>query len=103
MKRVETIIRPFKLYDLTQALSELGVTGLTSTDVKEMRPGVERVLDYLPMSKLEVVAPDHLIGRVIEVIQHVMKTGHTGDDRILVGPVDLAVRLRTGERGVEAL
>ena len=108
MKRVESVIRPFKLFDVTQALSELGVTGITTTDVMisslntELRPGVP-VDFHLPMSKLEVVVLDHLVGRVIEVIQQVTKTGHMGDDRILVGPVDLAIRVRTGERGDEAL
>jgi nitrogen regulatory protein P-II 1 len=110
VKRVEAIIRPFKLYDVTEALSELGINGLTSTDVttssqqnSEMRPGLEGGGESLPMSKLEIVAPDHLVGRVIEVIQQATKTGKAGDGRILVDPVELAMRVRTGERGEEAL
>jgi nitrogen regulatory protein PII len=110
VKRIVAIVRPFKLYDVTQELSELGVTGLTSTDVttsgkqsSEMCPGLEGGGESLPMSKLEIVTPDHLVGRVVEVIQKVTKTGRTGDGRILVEPVELAIRVRTGERGEEAL
>jgi len=112
VKRVEAIIKPFKLDDVKQALAEVGVAGLTATEVKgygrqkghsELYRGAEYVVDFLPKVKVEVVVPDQLVGRVIEMIERVARTGRIGDGKIFVSPADEAVRIRTGERGEDAL
>ena len=112
MKRVEAIISPFKLDDVKSALSELGVTGLTATEVR----GCGRQIGYratnrdaeykpelTPKVKVEAVVADHLVARTIEVIERVSRTGRIGDGKIFVSPVDEAVRIRTGERAEEAI
>ncbi|BDG09853.1 P-II family nitrogen regulator [Anaeromyxobacter paludicola] len=112
MKKVEAIIKPFKLDEVKQALSEVGVAGLTATEVKgfgrqkghtELYRGAEYVVDFLPKVKVEVVVSDQLVGRVVEVIERAAKTGRIGDGKIFVVPVEEVVRIRTGERGEEAL
>ncbi len=112
MKRIEAIIKPFKLDDVKQALTELGATGLTATEVKgfgrqkghtELYRGAEYVVDFLPKVKVEVVLPDGLVGRAVEAIQRAARTGRIGDGKIFIGPVEEAIRVRTGERGEEAL
>ena len=112
MKKVEAIIKPFKLDEVKQALSEVGVAGLTVTEVKgfgrqkghtELYRGAEYVVDFLPKVKVEVVVPDQLVGRVVEVVERAAKTGRIGDGKIFVVPVEEVVRIRTGERGEEAL
>ena len=112
MKKVEAIIKPFKLDEVKGALSQLGVTGLTATEVKgfgrqkghtELYRGAEYVVDFLPKVKVEVVVADSVVGRVVEVIERAAKTGRIGDGKIFVVPVEEAVRIRTGERGEEAL
>ena len=99
MKKVEAIIKPFKLDEVKQALSEVGVAGLTATEVKgfgrqkghtELYRGAEYVVDFLPKVK-------------VEVVQKIAKTGRIGDGKLFVVPVDEAIRIRTGERGEEAL
>jgi nitrogen regulatory protein P-II 1 len=112
VKKVEAIIKPFKLDEVKQALSEVGVAGLTATEVKgfgrqkghtELYRGAEYVVDFLPKVKVEVVVSDQLVGRVVEVIERAAKTGRIGDGKIFVVPVEEVVRIRTGERGEEAL
>ena len=112
MKKVEAIIKPFKLDEVKQALSELGIAGLTASEVKgfgrqkghsELYRGAEYVVDFLPKVKVEVVVPDGMVGRVVEVIQKVARTGRIGDGKLFVIPVEEAIRIRTGERGEEAL
>ncbi len=112
MKKVEAIIKPFKLDEVKQALSEVGIAGLTATEVKgfgrqkghtELYRGAEYVVDFLPKVKIEVVVSDQLVGRVVEVIERAAKTGRIGDGKIFVVPVEEVIRIRTGERGEEAL
>ena len=112
MKKVEAIIKPFKLDEVKQALSEVGVAGLTATEVKgfgrqkghtELYRGAEYVVDFLPKVKVEVVVSDQIVGRVVEVIERAAKTGRIGDGKIFVVPVEEVIRIRTGERGEEAL
>ena len=112
MKKVEAIIKPFKLDEVKQALSEVGVAGLTATEVKgfgrqkghtELYRGAEYVVDFLPKVKVEVVVSDQLVGRVVEAIERAAKTGRIGDGKIFVIPVEEVIRIRTGERGDEAL
>jgi nitrogen regulatory protein P-II 1 len=112
VKKVEAIIKPFKLDEVKQALSEIGVAGLTATEVKgfgrqkghtELYRGAEYVVDFLPKVKVEVVVSDTLVTKVVEVIERAAKTGRIGDGKIFVVPVDEVIRIRTGERGEEAL
>ena len=112
MKKVEAIIKPFKLDEVKDALSEVGVQGMTVTEVKgfgrtggkkEVYRGSAYVVDFVPKVKLEIEVPDDLAHQVIEAIEKSAKTGRIGDGKIFVGPVDEAVRIRTGERGEEAI
>ena len=112
MKKVEAIIKPFKLDEVKQALSEVGVAGLTATEVKgfgrqkghtELYRGAEYVVDFLPKVKVEVVVSDQIVGRVVEAIERAAKTGRIGDGKIFVVPIEEVIRIRTGERGDEAL
>ena len=112
MKKVEAIIKPFKLDEVKESLSAIGVQGITVSEVKgfgrqkghtELYRGAEYVVDFLPKVKVEVVVSDQLVGRVVEVIERAAKTGRIGDGKIFVVPVDEVVRIRTGERGEEAL
>jgi nitrogen regulatory protein P-II 1 len=112
MKKVEAIIKPFKLDDVRAALSEAGVTGLTVTEVKgfgrqkghtELYRGAEYVVDFLPKVKLEAVVADDVVDRCIEVIASAARTGKIGDGKIFVYPVTEVIRIRTGERGEAAV
>ncbi len=112
MKKVEAIIKPFKLDEVKQALSEIGVAGLTATEVKgfgrqkghtELYRGAEYVVDFLPKVKVEVVVADALVAKVVEAVERAAKTGRIGDGKIFVVPIDEVIRIRTGERGEEAL
>jgi nitrogen regulatory protein P-II 1 len=112
VKKVEAIIKPFKLDEVKQALSEIGVAGLTATEVKgfgrqkghtELYRGAEYVVDFLPKVKVEVVISDALVTKVVEAIERAAKTGRIGDGKIFVLPIDEVIRIRTGERGEEAL
>jgi nitrogen regulatory protein P-II 1 len=112
MKMVTAIIKPFKLDDVREALSEVGVTGITATEVKgfgrqkghtELYRGAEYVVDFLPKVKLEVVVPDSLAERVVEAIAAAAQTGRIGDGKIFVIPIESAVRIRTGERNEDAI
>ena len=112
MKRVEAYIKPFKLDDVKDALSEVGVTGMTVTEVKgfgrtggkrEIYRGSAYVVDFVPKVKLEVVVPDAIVSGVLEAIEKAAATGKIGDGKIFVSPIEEAVRIRTGERGEDAL
>ncbi len=112
MKKIEAIIKPFKLDEVKEALNEAGILGITVTDVKgfgrqkghtELYRGAEYVIDFLPKVKVEVVVRDEMVGRVIEAIQNAGKTGKIGDGKIFVLPIEEAVRIRTGERGESAI
>ena len=112
MKKVEAIIKPFKLDDVKDALGEIGIHGLTAVEVKgfgrqkghtELYKGAEYVVDFLPKVKLEVVVDDDQVAKVVEAIERAARSGKIGDGKIFVIPVDEAVRIRTGERGVDAL
>ena len=112
MKKIEAIIRPFRIDDVREALAEIGVKGMTLTEVKgygrqkghtELYRGSEYQIDFLPKLKLEVVVPDTQVDKVIETLVKAAKTGQVGDGKIFVYPVEDAVRVRTGESGEEAL
>ncbi len=112
MKLVTAIIKPFKLADVREVLSEIGVQGITVTEVKgfgrqkghtELYRGAEYVVDFLPKVKIEVAVPDELVERVIEAITKSANTGKIGDGKIFVFNLEQAVRIRTGESGPEAL
>jgi nitrogen regulatory protein P-II 1 len=112
MKKVEAIIKPFKLDEVKDALSTLGNFGITITEVKgfgrqkghtEVYRGAEYVIDFVPKIKIEVVVDDAIVEKVIEAIITAARTGRVGDGKIFISPVEDAVRIRTGERGTEAL
>jgi len=112
MKKVEAIIKPFKLDEVKEALSGIGVEGLTVTEVKgfgrqkghtELYRGAEYVVDFLPKIKLEIVVGAEQVDAVIEAIVGAANTGKIGDGKIFVLPLEEAIRIRTGERGAEAV
>jgi nitrogen regulatory protein P-II 1 len=112
MKKVEAIIKPFKLDEVREALSEIGVTGLTVTEVKgfgrqkghtELYRGAEYVVDFLPKVKVEVIVADNLTERALEAIVKAARTGKIGDGKIFVTSVEQVVRIRTGESGEAAV
>ncbi len=112
MKKIEAIIRPFRIDDVREALAEIGVKGMTLTEVKgygrqkghtELSRGSEYQIDFLPKLKLEVVVPDEQVDKVVDTIVKAAKTGQVGDGKIFIYPVEDAVRVRTGESGEEAL
>ena len=112
MKKVEAIVKPFKLDEVREALSELGVTGLTVTEVKgfgrqkghtELYRGAEYVVDFLPKVKVEVIVGDALVERALEAIVKAARTGKIGDGKIFVTNVEQVVRIRTGESGEAAV
>ena len=112
MKKIEAIIKPFKLDDVKEALTALGVIGMTVSEVRgfgrqkghtEMYRGGEYTVDFLPKIKVEVVVPDHLADKVAEVMVAAAKTGNIGDGKIFINTVESAVRIRTGDRDESAL
>jgi nitrogen regulatory protein P-II 1 len=112
MKKIEAIIKPFKLDEVREALSELGVSGLTVTEVKgfgrqkghtELYRGAEYVVDFLPKVKVEVALTDAMVERAVEAIVKAARTGKIGDGKIFVTPVDQVIRIRTGESGEAAV
>ena len=112
MKKIEAIIKPFKLTEVKEALSEIGVTGMTVTEVKgfgrqkghtEIYRGSEYTVDFLPKVKLEIVLPDAQVSAAIGVITKAAHTGKIGDGKIFVLPVETAVRIRTDEQGDAAV
>ncbi len=112
MKKIEAIIKPFKLDEVKEALHEVGVSGITVTEAKgfgrqkghtELYRGAEYVVDFLPKVRLEVVVDDGQVERVLEAIATAARTGRIGDGKIFVTPVEAAVRIRTGERDLDAI
>ena len=112
MKKIEAIIKPFKLDEVREALSAIGVQGITVTEVKgfgrqkghtELYRGAEYVVDFLPKVKLEVVVEDALSERVVEAIAAAAQTGRIGDGKIFVSTIEEAIRIRTGETGTDAI
>ncbi len=112
MKKIEAIIKPFKLDEVKNALAEIGIQGLTISEVKgfgrqkghtELYRGAEYTIDFLPKVKIEIVVADSKSDQVVETIQAAAKTGRIGDGKIFIVPCEDAVRIRTGERGEEAI
>ena len=112
MKKIDAIIKPYKLDDVKDALNEIGIKGMTISEVKgygrqkghkEIYRGAEYVVDFVPKIKVEVVVPSDMLEQAIEVIRKAANTGKIGDGKIFVTPVDVALRMRTGERGEGAL
>ncbi len=112
MKMVTAIVKPFKLDDVREALSEIGVQGITVTEVKgfgrqkghtELYRGAEYVVDFLPKIKVEAAVPDELVEQVIDAVSKAANTGKIGDGKIFVFNIEQAIRIRTGETGTDAL
>jgi nitrogen regulatory protein P-II 1 len=112
MKKIEAIIKPFKLDEVKEALHEVGLQGITVTEAKgfgrqkghtELYRGAEYVVDFLPKVKVEVVVDDDVADRAIEAIQQAAHTGRIGDGKIFISTIEDAIRIRTGERGSEAV
>ena len=112
MKKIEAVIKPFKLDEVREALSEIGISGLTVTEVKgfgrqkghtELYRGAEYVVDFLPKVKIEIVLGDAMVEKAVDAIRRAAQTGRIGDGKIFVIPVESALRIRTGERDNEAI
>ncbi|KEQ11761.1 P-II family nitrogen regulator [Endozoicomonas numazuensis] len=112
MKMISAIIKPFKLDDVRNALSEVGIDGMTVTEVKgfgrqkghtELYRGAEYVVDFLPKVKLELAVSDDLVERAIEAIINAANTGKIGDGKVFVSPLEQVIRIRTGETGIDAI
>ncbi len=112
MKLVTAIIKPFRLDDVRNALSEIGVSGMTVTEVKgfgrqrghtELYRGAEYVVDFLPKSKIEIAVADDMVEQAVEAITNAARTGKVGDGKIFVSPIEQVLRIRTGESGDNAL
>ena len=112
MKKIEAVIKPFKLDEVKEALHEIGLQGLTVTEAKgfgrqkghtELYRGAEYVVDFLPKVKIEVVCDDDMVERAVEAIVNAARTGRIGDGKIFVSPVEEVIRIRTGERGSDAV
>ncbi|WP_028951152.1 P-II family nitrogen regulator [Sulfurihydrogenibium subterraneum] len=112
MKKVEAIIKPFKLEEVKDVIASIGIFGMTVSEVKgfgrqkghtELYRGAEYVIDFLPKIKLEIVVDDEMVEKVVEAIVSSARTGKVGDGKIFITPVEDVIRIRTGERGTEAL
>ena len=112
MKKIEAIIKPFKLDDVKEALQEIGLQGMTVTDARgfgrqkghtELYRGAEYVVDFLPKVKIELVVDDNMVGRAVEAIKTAAHSGRIGDGKIFILPVEDAIRIRTGETGADAV
>jgi nitrogen regulatory protein P-II 1 len=112
MKKIEAIIKPFKLDEVKNALTKVGVQGMTVTEVKgfgrqkghtEVYRGAEYKIDFLPKVKIELITIDEIVPQVVETIERAAKTGKIGDGKIFISPVDEVIRIRTGERGKDAI
>jgi nitrogen regulatory protein P-II 1 len=112
VKKVEAIIKPFKLDEVKEALNEIGIQGITVSEVKgfgrqkghtELYRGAEYVVDFIPKIKMEIIVSDDVVLKVVDAIEQSAKTGRIGDGKIFVTPVEEVVRIRTGERGEDAL
>ena len=112
MKKIEAIIKPFKLDDVREALAEIGINGMTVSEVKgfgrqkghtELYRGAEYVVDFLPKVKIEIVLADDMVERAIEAIKKAAQTGRIGDGKIFVSTIEGVIRIRTGETGADAI
>src|SRR4030042_2214633 len=112
MKKIEAIIKPFKLDEVKNALTKIGVQGMTVNEVKgfgrqkghtEVYRGAEYKIDFLPKVRIEMIVTDEMVAKVIETIERAAKTGKIGDGKIFVSPVEEVIRIRTGERGKDAI
>jgi nitrogen regulatory protein P-II 1 len=112
MKKIEAVIKPFKLDDIKDALQEVGIQGITVTEAKgfgrqrghtELYRGAEYVVDFLPKLLVTVIVSDAMVDKVVEVIVNVSRTGRIGDGKIFVSPIEQVIRIRTGETGEDAL
>lgn len=112
MKKIEAVIKPFKLDEVKESLHDVGVTGITVVEAKgfgrqkghtELYRGAEYVVDFVPKVKLEIVVDDDTVEAAVEAIQHAARTGRIGDGKIFVSPVEDVIRIRTGETGVDAV
>jgi nitrogen regulatory protein P-II 1 len=112
MKKIEAVVKPFKLEEVKNALSKIGVQGMTVSEVRgfgrqkghtEVYRGAEYTIDFVPKSKIELIVTDELVTQVIETIERAAKTGKIGDGKIFVSSVEEVIRIRTGERGRDAI
>jgi len=112
VKKIEAIIKPFKLDEVKEALQDVGVQGITVIEAKgfgrqkghtELYRGAEYVIDFLPKVKIEIVLPDDLVDKAVEAIQNAARTGRIGDGKIFISDIQEAIRIRTGESGPDAL
>ena len=112
MKLIEAIIKPFKLYEVKDALNAIGIEGITVSEVKgfgrqkghtELYRGAEYVVDFIPKIKMEIAVSDDLVSKVVETIQNTAKTGRIGDGKIFIISLEEAIRIRTGENGTDAI
>jgi nitrogen regulatory protein P-II 1 len=112
MKKIEAIIKPFKLDEVKEALQEIGLQGITVLEAKgfgrqkghtELYRGAEYVVDFLPKVKIEVVLSDEMLDKAVDAIQKAAKTGRIGDGKIFISNIDNAIRIRTGETGADAI
>jgi nitrogen regulatory protein P-II 1 len=112
MKLIEAIIKPFKLDEVKDALNDIGITGITVSEVKgfgrqkghtELYRGAEYVVDFIPKIKMEIAVADDMVATVVETIVNTAKTGRIGDGKIFILPMEEAIRIRTGEKGGEAI
>ncbi len=112
MRKVDAIIKPFKLDDVKEALNEIGIQGITVSEVKgfgrqkghtELYRGAEYVVDFIPKIKMEIIVSDEMVTQVVDTIAEAAKTGRIGDGKIFVTPIDEIIRIRTGERGEDAI
>ena len=112
MKKIEAIVKPFKLDEVKEALTKIGIQGMTVCEVRgfgrqkghaEFYRGTEYKVDFIPKSKIELIVPDEIVSQVIEAIERAAKTGKIGDGKIFLFPVEEVIRIRTGERGKDAI
>ncbi|MBN1932534.1 MAG: P-II family nitrogen regulator [Desulfobacterales bacterium] len=112
MKKIEAIIKPFKLEEVKNALNKIGIQGMTITEVKgygrqkghkEIYRGAEYEVDFIPKIKIEIIADSAIVNQIVEIIQQTAKTGKIGDGKIFVFPVEETIRIRTGEKGIDAV
>ena len=112
MKKIEAIIKPFKLDDVKEALQEVGLQGITVTEARgfgrqkghtELYRGAEYVVDFLPKIKVEIVVEDHMVDKTVDAIVSAARTGKIGDGKIFISPLEDVIRIRTGERGPDAI
>ena len=112
MKKIEAIIKPFKLDEVKESLTKLGIKGMTISEVRgfgrqrghtELYRGAEYVVDFLPKTKIEIIVTDDMVQKVVDVIMEAAKTGRIGDGKVFITPIEDVIRIRTGEKGEDAI